>query len=98
MIKRAELRMADEIDAAQQRGEVARADAGGANLPVGVRSADTVPATYDALGISRQRVAEWRELRDAGEPVIDEAIQTALDEGRAQTNADVQRAVEARHH
>src|SRR6266511_2244619 len=46
IIKRAELRMADEIDAAQQRGEVARANAGGANLPVGVRTADTVPATY----------------------------------------------------
>ena len=56
------------------------------------------PATYEELGLSRQRVAEWRELRDAGESVIDEAIQAALDEGRAPTNADVQRAVEARHH
>ena len=98
MIKRAEIRMADEIDAAQQRGEVARHNAGGANLPNGARTAGTVPATFGELGISSQRVAEWRELRDAGEHVIDEAIQAALDEGRAPTNADVDGAVKARHH
>src|SRR5512134_4117942 len=57
MIKRAELRMADEIDTAQERGEVAKAD--GAINPgsiQGVRSPDTLPATYEELGISRQRV------------------------------------------
>jgi hypothetical protein len=98
MIKRAEIRMANEIDAAQERGELAKAD--GAINPgtsKGVRSSDTFPATYDELGLSRQRVAEWRELRDAGEPVIDEAIQEALDEGRAPTNADIQRAVTGHH-
>ena len=57
--------MADEIDAAQERGEVARADAGGANIPNGVRTADTVPATYDELGVTRQRVAEWRKRSSA---------------------------------
>jgi phage N-6-adenine-methyltransferase len=99
MIKRAELRMADEIDAAQERGEVAKAD--GTINPgsiQGVRSPDTLPATYEELGISRQRVGEWRELRDAGEHVIDEAIQAALDEGRAPTNADIQRAVKGSHY
>jgi phage N-6-adenine-methyltransferase len=95
MIKRAELRMADEIDAAQDRGEVERP---GGDRKIIVRSADNDPAAYHELGISRQRVAEWRELRDAGEHVIDEAIQAALDEGRAPTNADVDRAVKARHH
>ena len=48
---------------------------------------DTLPATYHELGLTRQRVAEWRQLREAGEHVIDEAIQGALDEGRAPTNA-----------
>src|SRR5512134_1173801 len=90
IIKRAELRMADEIDAAQQRGEVARADAHGRGIQSSVRGADTRPATYEELGLTRQRVAEWRELRDAGESVIDDAIQAA--EGRAPTNGDVQRA------
>src|SRR5512147_2818180 len=61
-------------------------------------SAVRTPYPAEELGISRQRVAEWRELRDAGEHVIDEAIQAALDEGRAPTNADVDGAVKARHH
>ena len=98
IIKRAELRMADEIDAAQQRGEVARADAHGRGIQSSVRGADTRPATYEELGLTRQRVAEWRELRDAGEFVIDDAIQAALEEGRAPTNGDVQRAVKGSHH
>ncbi|MFZ1415285.1 MAG: hypothetical protein WAS73_12010, partial [Defluviicoccus sp.] len=98
LIKRAEIRMADEIDAAQQRGELAKAD--GAINPgttKGARTAGTLPATYDELGVSSQRIAEWRELRDAGEAVVDEAIDAALDEGRAPTNADVQRAVKGGH-
>jgi phage N-6-adenine-methyltransferase len=98
MIKRAEIRMADEIDAAQQRGEVARADIHGRGIQSSVRTPDTRPASFEELGFSRQRVAEWRELRDAGEPVIDEAIQEALDEGRAPTNADIQRAVNGNGH
>jgi len=73
IIKRAELRMADEIDTAQQRGEVARREDGTA-IRDHVRDPDKV-ATYPELGLTRQRVAEWRELRDAGEHVIDEAIQ-----------------------
>ncbi len=97
LIKRAEMRMADEIDAAQQRGEVARADIHGRGIQSSVRTSDTRPATLDELGLSRQRVDEWRDLRDAGGAVVDEAIQAALDEGRAPTNADVQRAVKGGH-
>jgi phage N-6-adenine-methyltransferase len=95
MIKRAEIRMADEIDAAQAAGAVARP-----NQPVSqyVQSSDIPPATFDELGVDRRRVAEWRELRDAGEQVVDQAIQTALDENRAPTNADIQRAINGRHH
>jgi len=62
IITRAEIRMADEIDRGQASGEVARAQDG---RPASVQSSDTYPATYDSLGISRQRVAEWREMRDA---------------------------------
>ncbi|SUS04954.1 hypothetical protein DF3PB_160006 [uncultured Defluviicoccus sp.] len=97
LIKRAEIRMADEIDAAQQRGEVARADIHGRGIQSSVRTSDTRPTTLNELGLSRQRVAEWREMRDAGEAVVDEAIQAALDEGRAPTNADIQRAVKGGH-
>ena len=99
MIKRAEIRMADEIDAAQARGEVAKAD--GVINPgttKGARTAGTLPATYDELGVCSQRVAEWRDLRDAGEAVIDDVIEEALNEGRAPTHADIQRAVKGGHH
>ena len=97
MIKRAEIRMANEIDAARGRGELARIGDFVANQ-WGVRDADTPPATLEELGLSRQRVAEWRDLRDAGETVIDDAIEEALNEGRAPTHADIQRAVKGGHH
>jgi ParB family chromosome partitioning protein len=93
MIKRAEIRMADEIDAAQASGDVARAD-GRVNQWV----SDPRTATLNELGLDRRRVAEWRELRDAGEDIVDRAIQAALDENRAPTNADIQLAVRGRHH
>jgi phage N-6-adenine-methyltransferase len=96
MIKRAEIRMADEIDAAQARGEVARP--GGDRDSIARTSGNRNEATLDELGVTSQRVAEWRELRDAGEDVVDQAIQAALDENRAPTNADIQRAVQGRHH
>ena len=97
MIKRAEIRMADEIDAAQESGELAR-HGGDRKARIKVQGSDFEPATFDDLRISKQRVAEWRDLRDAGEHVIDEAIEAALDEGRAPTDADVQRAVKGGHH
>jgi phage N-6-adenine-methyltransferase len=59
---------------------------------------DPRTATLDDLGLDRRRVAEWRELRDAGEQIVDQAIQAALDEDRAPTDADIQRAVRGRHH
>jgi hypothetical protein len=79
VIKRAEIRMADEIDAAQGRGEIARLGDFLANQ-WGVRNSDTPAATYPELGLSRQRLSEWRELRDAGEAVVDAAIEAALDQ------------------
>jgi len=95
IIKRAEIRMANEIDAAQERGEVERP---GGNRKIIVRSADNDPATYGELGLSRQRVAEWRELRDAGEDVIDRALDVALDDGRTPSGADIRRAAKGNHH
>jgi phage N-6-adenine-methyltransferase len=97
MMKRAEIRMADEIDAAQARGEVARPTDSLRQNTV-VQSSDNGATTFDDLGLDRRRVAEWRELRNAGEAVVDQAIQTALDENRAPTNSDIQRAVRGRHH
>lgn len=88
MIVRAEMRMADEIDRGQERGEVARPKDTLRQNAV-VQSSDNGPATYEDLGIDRRRVAEWREIRDAGDEVIEQAINGALSEGRAPTKSDI---------
>ena len=68
MVKYAELRMVQEIDAAKERGEVARNGQHGEAVQ-----------TSDSLGLDRRRVAEWRELRDAGgEKVVEAAIEQPL--------------------
>jgi hypothetical protein len=66
MIVRAEMRMADEIDAGQTRGEAAT-DGRPAKT---VRTPDSHPVPIEDLGVSRQRLAEWRSVRDAGEAVM----------------------------
>ena len=71
MIKRAEIRMADEIDAAQARGDVARPTDSLRQNTV-ARNSGNGAVTYDELGVTGQRVAEWRELRDAGEGMVDQ--------------------------
>jgi phage N-6-adenine-methyltransferase len=57
--------------------------------------AGSVPALR---ALSSQRFAEWSEVYNAGgKTTIREAVQTALAEGRAPTNADVERAVKGGH-
>lgn len=78
IITRAEMRMADEIDAGQKRGEIATSGQHGGAVQ-----------TSDSLDLDRRRVAEWRETRDAGPEIVEQAIQGALSEGRAPTKADI---------
>ena len=85
--------MAGEIRDAQERGEVARQN----RHPGSVRTSDTVPATLDSLNLDRRRVAEWRDTAEAGEVVVERAIQGALDEGRAaQERGEVARKEDGR--
>jgi phage N-6-adenine-methyltransferase len=84
IITRAEMRMADEADKAQERGELHPPHRT-------VQGSDT--STFDDLGLDRRRLAEWREVRDAGEAVVEGAIEDALAEGRAPTKADITRKV-----
>ncbi len=66
---RAECRLADIVDAGQERGEIATD-----GRPKTVRSADS----FSDLGLSRQRVGEARLIRDTyGEAVIRERIGAA---------------------
>ena len=55
----AKARLADEYDAAQERGEVA-----GPGRPEKVEDADLLP-TASELGLSKQQVHEARQIRDA---------------------------------
>jgi phage N-6-adenine-methyltransferase len=83
IITRAEMRMADEIDKVPT--------AQGRNLP-NVQALDE-RASYEEMGLDRRRVAEWRDVRDAGPEVVERAIGEALGEGRAPTKADIRKHV-----
>lgn len=78
---RAEIRMANKIDAAQSGGAIkTRAD------NQHVRSSDKLG--MDDLGLDRRRVTEWRELRNAGQE-----IQGALAEGHPPTKSEIRNDV-----
>lgn len=95
IIVRAEMRMATEIDRGQERGHVATRQ----GRPTSVQLADSSsPTTLDDLGVSKQRLSEWRDVRDAGEGVVEQAIESALADGRAPTKADIHRAVQGKPH
>jgi N6-adenosine-specific RNA methylase IME4 len=78
IITRAEMRMANEVDA---QPSVARSG----------QHREAVQ-TLDSLGLDRRRVAEWRDIRDAGEDVIEGALGRALADGRAPTKAEILQA------
>lgn len=87
----AKRRLADEYDAAQERGEVAKI---GDNLP-SVAKENSKPTAND-LGISRKQIHEAREIRDAedAEPgIVRRALDEAIDAGEEPTRARVNRAV-----
>lgn len=84
IICRAEMRVADEVDAGQARGEIGK---------VGRPKNDPESGSFSELGLDPRRVDEWREIRDAGQGVIEQAIGKALADGRAPTKADILRAV-----
>lgn len=39
--------------------------------------------TLEDAGVSRQRVSDWMDIRDAGDGTVDGVISKALSEGRA---------------
>ena len=79
IITRAEMRMANEIDAEKAAGNLR-----GVGNPNQIqRDAVNSKTTYADIGIAQQRVAEWRDVRDAGEQVVDGVISKALSKGQA---------------
>lgn len=90
----AKRRLADEYDAAQERGEVARI---GDNLP-SVPERNAKPKAAD-IGLSRKAVHEAREIRDAeqAEPgIVRRALDSIVDAGDEPTRAKINRVVKAK--
>jgi hypothetical protein len=89
---RAKVRLADEYDAAQERGEVSR----GGGRPDCVADPNAVPATAADLGIRRDEIHDARRLRDAerADPgFAARALQQMVDARKEPTRAELQRSV-----
>lgn len=80
IITRAEMRMANEIDAAQDRDEI-RGPGRHSNSP-----------SLGELNLDSRRISEWRDIRDAGDEVVEGALRKALSEGRAPTKGEILQA------
>lgn len=88
---RAEMRLAEEYDAAQERGEVQRH---GGQVPRDV--ADTNIPTAADLGIRRDEIHAARRLRDAERAnpgIVNRTIQDMMDRGVEPTSAALRREV-----
>jgi hypothetical protein len=89
----AKRRLADEYDAAQARGEVAKL--GSNQTQVGVPGENTLPTAAD-LGLSRRDIHEARQIRDAeaAEPgIVHRTVSERLKAGDEPTKAAVREAI-----
>jgi len=89
----AKRRLADEYDAAQERGEVAGGDFKGNQWSV---PDENSPPSADDLGLSRKDIHEARLIRDAEktEPgIVRRTLDAALEAGEEPSKAKVRRAV-----
>lgn len=87
----AKRRLADEYDAAQERGEVATGREGSAGRFSGER-----PASASDIGLSRKEVHEARMIRDAerADPgIVRRTLDARLDSGQEPTKAAMREAV-----
>jgi hypothetical protein len=89
----AQCRLAEEYDAAQERGEVRKDGQRGKAVP----DENSIPTTAD-IGLTRKLVHEARQVRDAEKAkpgIVREAVEGKLQAGEEPTRADVKRAVKA---
>lgn len=92
---RAKRRLADEYDAAQERGEAQRA---GGDRKTIVPDKNNDPPTVTDLGLTRKQVHEAREIRDAenADPgIVRRTLDEALDGMEEPTRTKVKKAVRA---
>lgn len=89
---RAKMLLADEYDAAQERGEVA-GHGGGRNFKVAEGNVETTAAD---LGLRRDEIHEARQLRDADREspgIVEESVEAILQRGEEPTKAAVTREI-----
>lgn len=92
----AKRRLADEYDAAQERGEVAKGSVRTDIVPV---QNDVRPATAAEIGLDRKDIHDARQVRDAiaaNPAVVREALDDILANGDAPTRAALKRAIQPR--
>lgn len=92
---RAEMRLAQEYDDAQERGEVAKGSTGRGDKIVS-KGNDIKPATSGDLGIARKDIHEARQFRDAenAEPgLIRRSLDAMIERGEEPTRAALKREV-----
>lgn len=87
---RAEIRLADIVDAGQDDGSIARPENG---RPGSVRDPDTSPVRLPDLGIDRRRLGEARQLRNLA-PTSSQAEKRVVEEAEQATaeNRELSRA------
>ena len=93
---RAEMRLAEEYDAAQERGEVA---SGSVRTDIVGDDNDVRPATAADLGLRRDEIHEARKLRDAerDDPgLVARTIDGMIERGEEPTSAALRREVTSR--
>jgi hypothetical protein len=90
---RAEIRLAEEYDAAQERGEVAR---GSVRTDIVAGPNDVRPATAADLGLRRDEIHEARKLRDAelaSPGIVETTINELVGRGEEPTKAKLRESV-----
>ena len=93
----AKRRLADEYDAAQKRGELARLGTNQSDL--GVSDGNTRPSTAADIGLSRKSIHDARLIRDAEavDPgLVRRTLDQRLERGEEPTRSAVRRAAEDR--
>lgn len=98
IITRAEIRMANELDAARARGEIASRGADGTAIRDQVHDQRGGLRTLSDLGITSQQSHHWHRMAEAGEEAVDDVIAEAAEEAERADRKVTKTAVHRKLH